>query len=127
MSLTLKEAIETILNEKNIKTPNRIYIELQANNDKIYHLGAIPSLAKIQNYIKYRRLKNGDINNIDGVSEFVDNSRHKSLADFEMNETIFFGEQYGNGTDDDHFHLGLTSRYLLENIRKTEFFHIDAT
>jgi hypothetical protein len=26
-----------------------------------------------------------------------------------------------------HFHLGVTSRYLLQNIRKSDFFHIDAT
>ena len=35
--------------------------------------------------------------------------------------------QYCNGADESHFHLGVTSRYLLQNIRKSDFFHIDAT
>jgi len=109
MTPLCKEAIESILNEKNIKIPNRIYIELVNYNNEKYHLNTIPNLSKIQNYIKYRRLKNGDVNNIDGVSDFVNESRLKSIADVDMDETLFIGEEYGNGADESHFHLGMTS------------------
>jgi hypothetical protein len=97
---------------------------LLTNNDEKYHLNAIPNLSKIQNYIKYRRIKNGDVKNTDGVSEFVNEYQKKGIADFEMDEPMFFGEEYGNGSDENHFHLGLTSRYLLQNVRKSDFFHI---
>jgi hypothetical protein len=89
---------------------------LLTNNDEKYHLNAIPNLSKIQNYIKYRRIKNGDVNNIDGVSEFVNESQKKAIADFKKDEQIFFGEEYGNGSDENHFHLGVTRRYLLQNV-----------
>jgi len=63
ISYSTKEAIETILNEKNIRVPNKIFIEMTTNKDK-YNLNYLPNLHQIQNYLKYRRVRCGDINNI---------------------------------------------------------------
>lgn len=121
LSHSTKEAIETILNEKNLRVPNKIYIELTKNKDK-YKLNYYPNLHQIQNYLKYRRVRCDDINNINGVEEYVN-----SQTCFSSSDVIFFGSDFGDGTDEKHFHLGITTKALLGNIHKSEIFHIDAT
>jgi hypothetical protein len=126
LPFSCKETIEQILNEKDIHIPNRIFIEMVNNKDK-YHLKYLPNLSQIQNYLKYRRVKIGDVNNIDGVEQYVNQLNEKMLDSLNPEEPIFFGEEFGSGNDDSHFHLGITSKALLDNIHKSEIFHLDAT
>jgi hypothetical protein len=124
ISHSTKESIETILNDKNVRVPKKIFIELATNKTK-YNISYLPSLIQIQNYLKYRRTRCGDINSINGVEEFVNG--YPTVDQLGSSEPVFFGAEYGNGTDENHFHLGVTSKSLLENIHKSEIFHIDAT
>ncbi len=50
---------------------------------------------------------------------------HKCVAS--LSDPIFFGVVFGDGTDENHVHLGITSKSLLENIHKSDIFHIDTT
>jgi hypothetical protein len=101
----LKEVIETLLFEKNVKRP---------------------TIEQISNYLKYRRLKLGNSNNINGVEDFVKNPTYH--PNYDSNKLFVFGVHLGTGTDDDHFYLGFTTLNLLKRIEQSNLlYHIDAT
>jgi hypothetical protein len=91
-------------------------------------LGAdnMPTIEQISNYLKYRRLKLGNSNNINGVEDFVRN--HTYHPNYDSNKLFVFGVHLGTGTDDDHFYLGFTTLNLLKRIEQSNrLYHIDAT
>ena len=61
-----KEAIETLIYDKDIFYPLKIFNALKKEMIVIQ-----PTLSQVQNYIKYRRRKLGDENSIEGVYNFV--------------------------------------------------------
>jgi hypothetical protein len=90
-----------------------------------------PTLLQVQNYISNRRRAIGDNNNVADLSKYV---KEKLIFDDEKTEEyelFVFGEKYGSGKDDDHFHLGFTSIGLLRQLESLDaehtMFHIDAT
>ncbi|CAF1005065.1 unnamed protein product [Brachionus calyciflorus] len=93
------------------------------------HNLAIPSLGQIQNYMKYRRKKDGDINSIVGLVEHVESKYYENidLLSYGQDEPFYFGSEINEGGEDCHFHLGITSKSLLENIRNGCSFHFDCT
>ncbi|RNA17744.1 hypothetical protein BpHYR1_042134 [Brachionus plicatilis] len=128
ISFDCKERIEKIIYEKNIVKPKKIHIDLILNQEE-YMLNSIPSLLKIQNFVKYRRIKLGDVNSMVGVVEFI-----KNLNVDSMDDLIIFGVPVkngsyvlGSGSDDDHFHMGFTSEKLIRRLKEAEVFHVDAT
>ena len=38
-----------------------------------------------------------------------------------------FGVEYGDGTDDEHFHVGFTCKKMLARAKGAEVFHVDGT
>jgi hypothetical protein len=62
----VKELIEQLIFEKNISRPKKLLVELGANKEI-----EMPSMDQIRNFVKYRRLKLEDSNNMEGVKEFV--------------------------------------------------------
>ena len=90
-------------------------------------------MSQIQNYVKYRRQKNGDINNLEGVLDYIKNKTIESMDDVMINsllsdDLIYFGAEVEDGSDEHHFHLGLTSKRLLETINGEQIiFEIDFT
>lgn len=84
----------------------------------------MPTLTQIQDYIKNRRKRIGDNNNIEELKEFVETGLD--------HEFLIFGEQYGDGSDEEPFHLGFTTKELLKQIEETcanskATFHLDCT
>jgi hypothetical protein len=80
-----------------------------------------------QSYIRRLRADNGDNKNLKELSEYV-----KTLGYTEEtgdSDLFAFGEELVRVDDDNHFHLGFTSKKLLSNISKFKSgcFHIDAT
>jgi hypothetical protein len=72
-----------------------------------------------------------DNNNIDDLKKFAENLKFKHGVT-QDDEMFVFGQQYGNGDDKNHFHMGMTSLTLLNNINKFKvndngMYHIDAT
>ena len=71
ISCFVKELIEEGMYTKNIRKPKKIEIFLKAHSELQQKQHMIPHLKKIQHFIKYRRVKLGDLNNLDGVYEHV--------------------------------------------------------
>ncbi|CAF1102051.1 unnamed protein product [Brachionus calyciflorus] len=97
----VKELVETLIGDYNIR-PFKIWMKLQKSKyaDKI---DVMPTLIQIQTYIKYRRQKLGDTHNLSEIKEAIQNILNKNTS------IVFFGETYGDGTDEDHFYLGFTN------------------
>ncbi|CAF0963290.1 unnamed protein product [Brachionus calyciflorus] len=75
-----KDAIEKIIYEKNLTKPKKIHIEVTLKQEE-YSITQIPSLEKIQNYIKYRQQKIGDVNSMEGVVEYLETLTKKVNTD----------------------------------------------
>ncbi|CAF1014331.1 unnamed protein product [Brachionus calyciflorus] len=108
------------------RMPYSIYRELLLNNNGDPFL---PKLTQIQSYIKYRRTKNGDINSIEGLDDFIRDKLYSNinLQDLDDDEPFYFGEEINNGSDENHFHLGITSKTLLKNMFHGLTFLFDCT
>lgn len=60
-----------------------------------------------------------------GVEEYVKSNLYKpELSDDEM---FFFGANFGDGSDSNHFQLGFTSKALLKRLNYCNVLHMDAT
>ena len=131
----LRERTEECLQRANMSNPQKILVEL--NNDET--IDVKPNLEQIQNYLKYRRLKLSEMDNMSGVNEFISSKRmfaasssptfaKDNLASMADDESIYFGEELGDGSDANRFHIGITSKKLLANLaNKSVTFHIDCT
>ena len=73
------------------------------------------------------RVKAGDSNKVAEIESFV--NQRKNSSDVNDNEMFFFGEDFGNGSDESHFHVGMTSIELLRRCADGghRLYHIDAT
>ena len=81
--------------------PKKIEIQLRSKKH-IELVDNMPTLAQIQNYVKYRRQLQGDNNLLDDVKDYV-NSKHYKSYKGDDSEMFFFGEKFGNGSDYNHF------------------------
>lgn len=64
----------------------------------------MPSLGQVQNSFRNRRARIGDNNNIDHLKAYVELNIYDDItADDEL---FVFGDSLGEGSDDEHFHLG---------------------
>ncbi|CAF0870118.1 unnamed protein product [Brachionus calyciflorus] len=126
ISAKFKEIIEDIIHS-NISKPFNIFQKIMLDYGTERN---VPKLTQIQNYVKYRRIKNGDVNSIDGLIELV-NGRTVDNENFFLNlvddEPFYFGVDISDGSQDSHFHLGISSKKLLENLKIGETFHLDCT
>jgi hypothetical protein len=93
----VKELIEQLIFEKNISRPKKLLVELGANKEI-----EMPSMDQIRNFLKYRRLKLGDSNNMEGVEEFV--NTHTYFPGYDCDRLFVFGVHLGVGSDEDHFY-----------------------
>ncbi|RMZ92956.1 hypothetical protein BpHYR1_029551 [Brachionus plicatilis] len=114
ISPKFKEIIDELL-YRNISRPYKIYQDILLNN---YNDHARPSLLQIQNYLKYYRKKNGDVNSIVGLEELVKPKlfTNLELKTYALDEPIYFGSEIMDGDENNHFHLGITSKQLLKNV-----------
>ena len=88
----------------------------------------MPTLSQVQTYIKNRISAIGNNNNINELKQFLESIRYdpEKTAD----DLFPFGVQLGNGSDEEHFHLGFTGVKLLERLKtfkNSGSYHIDAT
>ena len=56
-----------------------------------------------------------------------DKTEKLCLTEIGPEETIYFGEELADGSNENHFHLGMTSKKLLQNINCVNIFHLDCT
>ena len=123
LTSVLKEIVEKLLFEQNVKRPKKIMIELTSME---IQADSMPTVEQIINYLRYRRLKLGDNNNMEGVESFV--RSHTYEENYDPNKLFVFGVRLGKGSDDDHFYLGFTTINLLKRIEySNKLYHIDAT
>lgn len=85
----------------------------------------------MQYYIKNRRYRIGDNNDLDALETYVESLKYKPVLTLD-DELLVFCEKFGIGTDDDHFSLGFSSRKLIKRIEDFEVnekgvYHIDLT
>lgn len=128
ISNKFKEIIEDLA-YRNITRPFKVYNEILLNH---FNDPTRPNLVQIQNYLKYRRKKNGDINSIVGLEDFVTPKLFNKLDlnSYNEDEPIYFGNEIKEGDEDTHFHLGITSKTLLKTIWMYDdgcMFHLDCT
>ncbi|RNA06649.1 hypothetical protein BpHYR1_029197 [Brachionus plicatilis] len=86
-------------------------------------------LIMVMTHQSYRRYRDGDINSIDGLLEHV-TPRLISNLDFislGKDESFYFGAEIYEGSEEKHFHLGITSLALLSNVNNGLTFHFDCT
>jgi hypothetical protein len=122
----VKEIVENLIFEKNVSRPKKLLVELSVREDEILKTVGFPTLDQLRNYLKYRRIKLGDSNNMKGVEDFI--KTHKFFSGYDPDKLFVFGEHLGSGSDDDHFYLGFTTLNLLKRIEYSNYlFHIDAT
>ena len=53
----------------------------------------------------------GDTNNIEDIKKFV--ASHGYSPELGDNDLYCFGVEYGDGSDEDHFHVGFTTREFV--------------
>ena len=87
----------------------------------------MPTLSQVQTYIKNRISAIGNNNNINELKQFLESIRYdpEKTAD----DLFPFGVQLGNGSDEEHFHLGFTGAKLSERLitfKNSGLYHIDA-
>ncbi|RNA43268.1 hypothetical protein BpHYR1_022921 [Brachionus plicatilis] len=125
ISPKFKEIIDELL-YRNISRPYKIYQDILLNN---YNDHARPSLFQIQNYLKYYRKKNGDVNSIVGLEELVKPKlfTNLELKTYALDKPIYFGSEIMDGDENNHFHLGITSKQLLKNVYDGCTFNTDCT
>ncbi|CAF1061123.1 unnamed protein product [Brachionus calyciflorus] len=125
ISIKFKEIIDDSI-YRNINKPYKIYQDIMLNHftDKNR-----PNLLQIQNYLKYRRKRHGDVNSIVGLNDFVNPKLYSNidLKSYGEDEPIYFGNEIKEGDENTHFHLGITSKKLLDNIKNGCTFHLDCT
>ena len=49
------------------------------------------------------------------------------LNTYPLDEPIYFGSEIMEGDENNHFHLGITSKQLLKNVYNASTFHFDCT
>ena len=95
LTSVLKEIVEKLLFEQNVKRPKKIMIELSSME---VQADSMPTVEQIINYLRYRRLKLGDSNNMEGVESFVRN--HTYQENYDPNKLFVFGVRLGKGSID---------------------------
>ena len=89
----------------------------------------MPSLEQVQTYIKNRRKEIGNNNDINQLSLYLNDLKYE--FDVTTDDALFtFGIELGDGSDQNHFHLGFTSVKLIKQIEEFQnrvCYHIDAT
>ncbi|CAF1057830.1 unnamed protein product [Brachionus calyciflorus] len=125
ISKKFKKIIEQYI-YRNISIPLSIYHELLLANNEGHRK---PALIQIQNYLKYRRQKHGEVNSIDRLLEYVQPKLFSNIeiVKYAIDLPFYFGAEINEGYDDSHFHLGITSKQLLANIFNACTFHFDCT
>ena len=77
----------------------------------------MPSLSQIQNHIKMIKTEIGNINNLTGFKEFAETMLYNESTT-DPNDAFIYGADYGDGSDDDHFHICFTSLYMLNRLKE---------
>jgi hypothetical protein len=78
-------------------------------------------------------VKRGDVNNLNGVYEhifnnLIENLDEEKLEQFASDEPVYFGyNKEGDGADENHFSLCVTTKSLMNNIKYAYMFHLDCT
>ena len=123
----VKDMIKNCIYDKDIIMPKKIEIRLRSktNLQKFHNDADIPSLIKIRNYVRYLREKLGNNNKISDVKK--SSELHQYSEELDENEFFVFGEDFGSGTDDDHFQIGFTSKTLFKRVNKGVVFHYDSS
>jgi len=124
----VKKILDHLMYECDISLPKRLEkklhnkykSEIEENENEV-----MPSLAKIQNYIKSIQRNLKENNNLDDIKSFYENNKYSSAC--EDDDFFCFGSQFGTGTDDSHFQLAFSSINMLRNVVGRELFHFDAT
>ena len=107
-----KNLIDKLIEEQDGK-PNRILILLsQPKYESL--IDVLPSLSQIQCYMKYRRIVNGDTNDIDAFVKYENNLKYSEKTD--PYELFCFGAIYGDGSSGNHFQIGFFSEKLLRSV-----------
>jgi hypothetical protein len=83
----------------------------------------LPTLGQIQDFVRNLRRKLGDTNNIEDVKSYVE--KHGYSPELSDTDLYYFGVEYGNGIDDEHFHVGFTSKKMLARAKGAEVFHVE--
>lgn len=110
-----KEIIEDLI-YRNISQPFKVYQEILLNhfNDK-----SRPNLVQIQNYLKYRRKRHGDVNSVVGFHDFVEPKflNKINLKTYSLDEPIYFGNEIKEGDELTHCHLEQVKSYsIIQNM-----------
>ena len=74
-----------------------------------------PQLKQVQDYVNNRRKLIGDNANIDELKQYLDENLAYSTSN-DDHKTFSFGVELGDGSEQNHLHLSLTSPRLLRNI-----------
>jgi hypothetical protein len=83
-----------------------------------FKTNSIVTLKQIQSFINNRRQKIGDENNLDDLKTFCAGLKYSEGITKE-DELYTFGEHYGDGSDTEHFQLGLTSKKMMAKVELT--------
>ena len=92
-----------------------------------------PTQKKIVRYLRYRREKSGEVNNLDGVYDYIkprlaELMSDEELANFPIDKTLYFGYTGGVGSEKDPYRVYWCSKQTLINM--AEFActdHLDCT
>ncbi len=102
-----------------------MHLQKQLEKRKI---SSLPTLKQIQNYLYHQRKARGDSNKLEDIQSHVNSRSYETRAS--NTDMFFFGADFGDGSDSDHFHLGFTSVALLKSCienQHSKLFHLDAT
>jgi hypothetical protein len=126
ISPSVKEKLEDLIFNYDSR-PKRLHIKLnKLKRNKKFEFDYMPTLKQIQSFINNRRQKIGDENNLDDLKTFCAGLKYSEGITKE-DELYTFGEHYGDGSDTEHFQLGLTSKKMMAKVELNGMFHIDAT
>ena len=78
------------------------------------NFSSIPELRQIQNFLYQMRKKFGYTNKIEDIKKYVDDRKFEHIQSDD--ELFFFGERFGDGSDEEHFSVGMTCLSLLKRL-----------
>ena len=85
----------------------------------------MPDLNLVQNHFKKLRKDLSDKNSIEEVKKFYDDNMF--YEDINREEMFCFGGEFGDGSEEMHFHMGYASLNLMQRIEQLGELHLDGT